>query len=381
MRIQRNKRKRKTEHLHTNSVQEQTKLVPCENGSNQGQNQRAGALAVRRKKAWISSSVLRSRPKPSLKRRAVQSATLSAVVVAALTPAVRSALIGRGVFDVSTERSSHKGKIPRGGGIACAVGIGIATMTNSAPEDRGALLLPGALAATGLIDDIANLPPGARLGVQVIAGSIAGRRYGNQKRGIVIGALATPLLVNSVNFMDGINGISGATFLTWGVSASLQGLRTGKEFATIAAATAGACLGFLPYNARTASIFLGDSGSYLLGGVAAESLRMTDSIRDPNVLLTIAPLGPYLADVATTIGVRLHQGKNVLEPHREHGYQKLVHIGGWSHSKVALLAGMSAAICAVAAQTMKPRVSLPAIISVSCAFALIPRHLFRDGRN
>lgn len=275
---------------------------------------------------------------------------VSAASTAGAGPLVRSWLHRRQSFDHPNERSSHTVPTPRGGGLACAVG-GVLGATASRLLGSGTtatwLGASGTLGAVGRADDVANLPPLLRLGAQVLTGAVAGSRIGGPF-GATVGAATVPSIVNAFNFMDGINGISGCTAAAWGVVVVGDPNLTASSRAQ-GAIVAGMGLGFLPYNVPTASMFLGDVGSYLLGsGIAVTVLEcsFTDGRPDPrNASRALAPMIPYLADTGLTIIRRLARGDAVTEAHREHAYQRLVHETGWPHWVVSGLVASAAASC------------------------------------
>lgn len=120
-------------------------------------------------------------------------------------------------MDLPNERSSHSQAIPRGGGLACLAGV-LAGLLVAGPDASwvvfGTLAAIAVLTAVGHLDDRRSLPPATRLLAQVAAGVLAGAPHGPVWA--LLGAAGFLVVVNCVNFMDGINGITSATILTWG---------------------------------------------------------------------------------------------------------------------------------------------------------------------
>jgi UDP-N-acetylmuramyl pentapeptide phosphotransferase/UDP-N-acetylglucosamine-1-phosphate transferase len=153
---------------------------------------------------------------------------------------------------------------------------------------------------------------------------------------VPIGAIVFAGYTNVANFMDGINGIS-----------SLHGTAVGIAFAIIGGLIdlpwlvpaglvfAASFIAFLPWNLRRNRVFLGDVGSYLLGG--GIGVLVIAAILDgaPAVAMA-APLAIYLTDTGVTLLRRLLRGENWREPHRKHVYQRLTNVG-LSHLTVALI--------------------------------------------
>ncbi|KRE55065.1 hypothetical protein ASG70_06430 [Phycicoccus sp. Soil748] len=222
------------------------------------------------------------------------------------------------------------------------------------------------LAAIGFADDRAGLAPVLRLAGQVGAGTVMGVAAGGGWL-IPIGALVAPVIVNVVNFMDGINGITGFSMGVWGVTAWLAGVSANAPPVwVLGAAAAGAAFGFLPWNAPTARLFLGDVGSYLFGGLIAAAVVVGLATKASPVVL-IAPLVLYLADTGTVVLSRAARGVSLMEAHREHAYQRLTGDVGVSHVAVALSIALVAAASA-AMWALTPR-ALATLFTI-CAVAL-----------
>ena len=144
--------------------------------------------------------------------------------------------------------------------------------------------------------------------------------------------------VNAFNFMDGVNGISGAHALIAGVAYACYAEWGQHPFLLAASlAVAVGALMFLPWNAGRARVFLGDVGSYSLG--AALAVLAADAVlRGVPVEAVLGPLALYLADTAWTLQRRIRAGERWLQAHRTHVYQQWCD-AGWSHQEVTLLTG------------------------------------------
>ncbi len=185
-------------------------------------------------------------------------ATASARVVAARVGVVRNP---------DPLVAQHRSPIPVLGGVAVGAAAGL-TLLVSGDEVPATLWLGGAaFLVVGLADDLLRLGAATKLGLQLAAASVAValgltlHATGVEAVDAVLTVLWTVTLVNAVNFTDVCDG------LVAGIAAvSLVALGAMEE--TVRApslAVAGACLGFLVFNAPPASIFLGDAGSHLLG--------------------------------------------------------------------------------------------------------------------
>lgn len=280
-------------------------------------------------------------------------AILAFAVVLALEPVIIRLLTRRTLFDVPSERSNHTVATPRGGGIAVMVAVLVGVLV--AGEAVTISLLAGVLvaASVGGLEDLRGLGIGLRLLLTTIAATalldaLALHGLPSGMTGVLVVAIALPwtlALVNAVNFMDGINGISAATAIVGGGAYGLLGHAVGIEALTIlGTVVAAAGLGFAPYNVPRARVFLGDVGSYGLGAAFAAMSLLAVSEGLP-LEAAIGPLGLYLADTGTTIVRRIRAGEQWYMPHKRHAYQQLVALG-LSHVAVSLTVAMLTAICA-----------------------------------
>jgi len=111
----------------------------------------------------------------------------------------------------------------------------------------------------------------------------------------------------------------------------------------VGVAVVGCSLGFLPWNAPSARMFLGDVGSYLFGGLVTSGLLLGMTSGVP-ILPLLAPLAIYAADTGAALVRRLVRGQPLLHAHREHIYQRLVSTGGMSHLAVSVGAAILAVV-------------------------------------
>jgi UDP-GlcNAc:undecaprenyl-phosphate/decaprenyl-phosphate GlcNAc-1-phosphate transferase len=271
-------------------------------------------------------------------------AACGALVVAA--EAVTIPLLRRAaIIDVPGHRSSHTVPTPRGGGLPIAAGLLVAA---GLIGGANAAVFAFAVAAFGLLgfaEDLRGLTAGWRLIMQAAGGTmvaivLVSGLTGPAAKLVVLVALCAAWItgfVNAFNFMDGVNGISGAHALVAGVVyAGLGWWRHDGFLAPAGAAVAVAALAFLPWNAGRARVFLGDAGSYALG--AALAILAADAVlAGIPVEAALGPLVLYTADTAWTLLRRIQAGERWLEPHRTHVYQRWCDVG-WSHQRVTVTA-------------------------------------------
>ena len=271
------------------------------------------------------------------------------VIVLVAEPLTIALLRRLAVLDMPGARSSHSVPTPRGGGVPIAVGLIVAVLIApggpAASPVRLALAVAVALfGLLGLADDLRGLSAKARLVLQAAGASAVAAVLVAPFRlpvfGLIAAAAATAAwlagFVNAFNFMDGVNGISGAHALIGGVAyACLAGWqRDGFGVAAGLALAAGACA-FLPWNAVRARVFLGDAGSYSIGAALAVLAVHLVSLGVP-VEAVAGPVALSLADVAWTLQRRIRRGEPWLEAHRTHVYQRWCD-AGWSHPEVTVL--------------------------------------------
>ncbi|WP_375544398.1 hypothetical protein [Dietzia cercidiphylli] len=205
-----------------------------------------------------------------------------------------------------------------------------------------------ALTLVGHADDRTELSAGCRLGAQILVGALNGDKQGVSVANSLRGALVVPSLVNSFNFMDGINGISAGQVVVWSVSA-IPLLRAAnlKGLVTLNSVALGSSLAFLPWNIPGARVFLGDVGSYLYGStIAITWLSATSSDRRIAFRL-LSPYFCYLADTGSTLVRRTFEGQNLMEAHRSHAYQRLADQVGVQHWHVACGVSLISALSSV----------------------------------
>lgn len=270
---------------------------------------------------------------------------------------VRRLLVKLNMVDIPTERSSHQTPTYRGMGLATAlaaiIGYTLALASGMIPSDRlvAIAVLIGMVCSCllGWLEDVRGVSIIIRFGVQVLIGlvitSMMTYSLGTAIVWIPLGVLAVAAYINVVNFMDGVNGISGIHGGVVGAFYTYAGIVNHIPWLAICGLTVAlAYLAFLPWNVRTGrNVFLGDAGSYFLGGAIA-SMAIGAFLSGVYVEYLISPLLVYLADTGFTLAKRVMRGEQWYKPHRTHIYQQLTDVG-FSHLGSALtVAGFTTAI-------------------------------------
>jgi len=271
-----------------------------------------------------------------------------------LTGVVRRAAARRGLLDMPNTRSSHVIPTPRGGGIAIVI-ITLAAACAQVLLEGGRIPVAvawiaggGLVAGIGFLDDLKGVSAMVRAGVQALAAivllsavdlpvvlGLPQSSLGTVAFLWVAGALAVMWSINLFNFMDGIDGLASAQCVFVVVAATLlTGVGNGLGSSLVPCiAMAGACVGFLIWNAPPAKIFMGDVGSGFIGfGLIAGAL--TTGGKGPVSFWTWLVLnGLFSSDATVTLLVRLMRGQRIYEAHRLHVYQRLAR--RWSsHGRV-----------------------------------------------
>ena len=323
------------------------------------------------------------------------SVLLAAAVALAAPAALRPLLARSGVIDVPNARSSHERPTLRGGGLASLVGVAagglVAALALPAPSGAAVAIITAggvAVALVGLAEDVVGLRVGVRAAAQfavgaVVAGALAGL-FGAAWGWVPLAALAFAAHVNFTNFMDGLNGISSLHGLAAGGAYALLGAWLELPWlATIGLILAAAFLAFLPWNLIPPGMFLGDVGSYLLGGgLAATALAcLAAGVHPP---AAIAPLLIYWLDTVVTLVRRALRREPLLTAHRSHTYQRLTTLG-LSHLTVnGTVAALTAAAGLVGLLAATGSLALPAtalaLLALCALYLALPRLLGRTPR-
>ena len=277
---------------------------------------------------------------------AVAAAAVAAVVTVCLTPlAVRLAL-RIGAVDEPRARGLSDRPMPRLGGVAIFAGVLVSAILFLPLDGRFGAIVTGAgvITVVGALDDVFELSAPVKLLGQIAAALIPvldGVRVEDFTLPFVhrveLGDLGIPLTVagivlimNVVNFSDGIDGlaagvcaIAAAAFVV--IAFDLERANA----AVLAAIIAGAALGFLVHNFHPATVFMGDCGSNLLGLLLA-CVAVEGTVKTQAVLALVLPLivlaVPFL-DTTFVVLKRLKYRRPVYQADREHFHHRMDRIG------------------------------------------------------
>jgi UDP-GlcNAc:undecaprenyl-phosphate/decaprenyl-phosphate GlcNAc-1-phosphate transferase len=315
---------------------------------------------------------------------------VTAAVTYLLTPLVRRGAIAGRAMHAARDRDVHVVPIPLLGGLAMYAGLAAGLMVagqltplrsvfQDSPRTAAGLMLAGGLIViVGVVDDRWGLSPISKLAGQAAAGGIlvwSGAQLSwlpepsngtlgltpNQSTALTI--LVVVATINAVNFIDGLDGLAAGIVCIAAIAFFVYYYRLTQVVqphlpeqaipALVSAVLAGACLGFLPYNFYPARIFMGDTGSMLLGLLLAyvpissiasldyATLRGSDTVnRFPEILPLLLPAAilviPY-ADLLLAVVRRARAGKSPLAPDRKHLHHRLLDIGHSHRSSVLIM--------------------------------------------
>ena len=295
--------------------------------------------------------------------------TVGALVTGIATPLVARAAREYGLFAPAGGRHIHSDPVPRLGGLAiltgAAAGLGVALLlVGPHPAPPGtALPLPPALVgvltgaaivfAAGVIDDLRGLRPAAKLTAQLVAAVLVYRlgfridqlSWGGASVGLGGAAMPVTLLwivgvTNAYNLVDGMDGLAaGMGVIASAAILAAAGALGHGEVVLVAAVLLGALMGFLPYNFHPARIFMGDSGSLLVGFLLAV-LSVQGSMKSATAVLVAVPLFALaipLLDTAVAIARRWLRGSPIYTPDARHLHHRLTAAGFSQRDAVLIL--------------------------------------------
>lgn len=235
----------------------------------------------------------------------------------------------------------HRRAVPQIGGIAIMVGFIVAAFIAVPLDFRTMGMLLGAVVAVGvgLVDDFRDLKPREKLVAQIVAATIP-VAFGIQIDGVSSpfgGILFFPTflvipftiiwitgMMNAINFLDGVDGLASGVVTIGTVVLVVLSMQLGQPLiATIGLALIAATLGFLPFNFFRASIFLGDSGTHLLG----YTIAVLAIIGGAKIATALLVLGIPVLDLAWAIIRRWRAGSAVTRRDTDHLHHRLLRAG------------------------------------------------------
>ncbi|WP_156628549.1 MraY family glycosyltransferase [Mycobacterium sp. 1274756.6] len=357
----------------------------------------------------------------------------AAIITYFTTGPVRVLATRLGAVAYPRDRDVHQTPTPRMGGLAMYLGVIAAVfLASQLPAlTRGfvyssgmpaVVVAGGVIMGIGLIDDRWGLDALTKFAGQITAASVlvtmgvawsvlyipfggVGTIVLDQVSSILLTLALTVSIVNAMNFVDGLDGLAAGLGLITALAICIFSVGLLHDHggdvlfyppAVISVVLAGACLGFLPHNFHRAKIFMGDSGSMLIGLMLAAAATTTAgpisqsaygardvfALLSPFLLVVAVVFVPAL-DMLLAIVRRTRAGVSPFHPDKMHLHHRLLEIGH-SHRRVVLLIYLWVGIVALGAAStifVDPRYAgavMLAAIAVAIVATLIPLLRGRD---
>jgi len=348
---------------------------------------------------------------------------VAAAVTYLTTPLVRRLARRIGAITPVRDRDVHAVPIPRLGGTAMLLGLIAAFVAASRMPFLSQLFVgthapyavlfgAAAVCVLGIADDLWSLDAVTKLagqalaagvmawqGIQLVSLPVAGVTIPSAGMLLVLTVLAVVVTINAVNFVDGLDGlaagivgIASSAFFVYSylLSRDISNSAGLGDFSSLAslitASLVGCCLGFLPHNFNPARIFMGDSGSMLLGLLLATSTIAITGQVDPTVVsqakivpaffplaLPVAVLALPLIDLGLAVVRRTRAGRMPWQPDKMHLHHRMLALGH-SHARAVLILYLWTATVAFGVASIafvSPLTALGlGLVAVGIAFAL-----------
>ena len=267
------------------------------------------------------------------------------------------------ISDSQTSRSLHTGTVSRSGGLAILVALMVSLAVYEGMYKNILLQLIPLLALISYIDDRGHIKAIYRLAIHIIISVIFVLVWLSLSKTVslneyiwsigystAIRIIALSILlswaINLYNFMDGMDGFAGGmAVIGFGFMSVLLLMSNNYEDMQLALGVMLSVLGFLMYNFPPARIFMGDTGSTVIGFMMGVIILVSTESGVP-VYLGILVFSPFIVDATVTLLSRIMRRERVWEPHRSHYYQRLVLLG-WGHKKTVLLQYFLMFLCGI----------------------------------
>ena len=321
-----------------------------------------------------------------------------------ITPGVIAFARRTGALDKPDARKVHVRPIPRIGGIGIYAAFMVSILVqllfvDLTPEFMMSLigLMVGGtiVVAIGIIDDYCDLPAKVKLLGQIVAAAVLVIAFD-----VRIDFITDPLgdfiylewfaipatifwvvgLTNTVNLIDGLDGLAAGVSSIAAVTIFLVAMEEGIPFvAMVTAALAGAAVGFLYYNFNPARIFMGDTGSMFLGFMLA-GISVVGAVKSAATIALIVPilaLGLPILDTTFAIVRRARNHRPIFKPDKGHLHHRLLAHGFTQKQAVLLMYVVSAlfGLCAIALTAVSTQAAALIILIVAAAVLVGARKL------
>lgn len=322
---------------------------------------------------------------------------ISAAISFILTPFVRKFAVKIGALDIpKSKRKIHKKPMPLLGGLAIFISFIITMIIKKGPisfEESGILIGATIIVCGGFIDDLYDLKPWQKVSFQVSAAiclmlfnvkiEILTNPLSTGNSFFGIGLVSIPVTIlwivgvtNAFNLIDGLDGLAAGVALISGGSIFVVSMLNGRTNAAyMTAILCGSIAGFLPFNFNPASIFMGDTGSQLLGFLLA-AISIKGAVKSAaafSIAVPLLALGIPIYDTIFAIIRRKLNGKPISQADRGHLHHRLLDMGLSQKQAVLIIYAISAVlgIVAIVATQINNRNSYFLLACVLCILVLL----------
>ena len=306
-----------------------------------------------------------------------------------LTPLVKRLAYRIGAVDKPNYRKVHDHVMPRLGGLAIFLAFLIGIVV-AQPMDKSmiAILIGGfVIIVTGVLDDMLEISPKAKLIGQTVAAAIVIFFGGVQIDFINLpfdgkldfGYLSIPLtliwiigITNAINLIDGLDGLAAGVSTIALITLAAMAFIMGNVFVLVMALIlAASTCGFLFYNFHSAKIFMGDTGALFLGFmISVLALLGFKNVTFVSLVVPIVMLGVPISDTFFAIVRRLLNKQPPFSPDKSHLHHRLMSIG-FTHRQTVLLIYGIAAMFGLAAITFSMAKVWGAILLITVILVVI----------
>ena len=289
--------------------------------------------------------------------------SIALIVTWSVTPLVKALSKKLGSIDHpgdANSRKRHKAPTPLLGGLAIYLGFCAASTICFTVDSQliGILLGAGIALTTGMLDDRFGLKPNQKLLGQFLAAAVTvyfgievsflSNPFGGM---MSLGILTIPFtiiwlvaLMNTINLIDGLDGLAAGIAAISSLIISIVAIATHQYAAAgIAIALLGASLGFLKYNFAPAQIFMGDSGSMVLGYIlgVASIIGVFKSTLTLSVIIPVLAVGLPISDTIFAIIRRAKNKEKIFAADAKHIHHRLIDQGFTTKQTVWICYGLS----------------------------------------
>ncbi|MFT5874549.1 MAG: UDP-GlcNAc:undecaprenyl-phosphate GlcNAc-1-phosphate transferase [Clostridium sp.] len=299
-------------------------------------------------------------------------AIITALISSISTPLVRKFAIRVNAIDIpKDERRVHSKPIPVMGGLAIYIAFVLGTILYNGiltTSQLGIIIGATIIVIGGIIDDIKDLRPKYKLLIQVLAAvcllvsdvriTIITNPFREFYPYLNIGWIYIPVTIiwivgvtNAFNLIDGLDGLAAGIAFISSVTLMIVSILNGRlEPAFLTAVLSGAILGFLPYNFNPASIFMGDTGSQLLGFLLA-AISIEGSIKSATAFIIAVPILAFGLPIYDTLFAMIRRkvhGKSIMQADKGHLHHRLMDMGLSQKQAVIIMYFISAVLGGIA---------------------------------